>query len=686
MWCSPAKLGAGWEADVARVLKLFDPSAVVADVDLLNASGFYVTKIEIDPASEQHITQENPLAGQERVVSITCDLLGSSQDNTAAQYQGLLTILRRAEQFWKTKQVRDPIYLQLQHSTETKPLYAKVKGVVSVSAGNPWDVMFEVSKQLEEVTFHLIVEYPWREQVPGLVPTESTLNSLATRGHNAALIPLPGRRCEAPITHVYNYDASGPTWSGNLYDSVGFNLFAAAPATGDKFYVGWDSRPGDSIVIPIASQPSVLTGLTLAVRVYTGSWVAVTLGTNIAVYPTPASDSLSNMFNLTSKDLLITLAPGTAWAKTTINSVSAFWLEVEITALTSITGTWTTVGDQKVYCPIDPVVEIPNTLIDGDALPKLLMRHYALFSGATFPNFATPSRIIVGFRGNANQTYWTPFLAPTQYGLKSSWARTLGTDAAEEADNRLPDGYRLAVSFATQSAMSYTRMTWTGANILTYYRGQYRAFLAVEQVGGAAGDLRLKLRAWLGAASDGNPYVDLPEQPYTQTKDAGYEILDMGTITLGFSEYGGQNESSNLSVLFTLHAQRVSGAATLRVAGLWLIPIDEFSYEVDDGARGGYGIGRVLVSKQLLDVDYGVLLDRTCKFIDNGSGTKIAGVAWHRSTSQVRILPSWKYWACALYGRYKTTVGTGPLMYEPASMTMFSLSLVDCWSDLIGNS
>ena len=478
-------------------------------------------------------------------------------------------------------------------------------------------------------------------------------------------IHVPGAQHASPATHLYNYDLSLTAFSANQIAANGITLFSVAgsvPAVGDIVYIGWNVRPGNEFVLPIATALAA-TGLTVVPEAYiSGAWTALTPGTQINCLPDPGTNYGSVFGSI--GEWLLSIAPGFYWQTVAINSVTAYWVRLRITALTTWTTTPVTHASETCYTPQKPYFTIPSTAIKGDAPPRALFRMYAGKGGGTTPGMGTLSRVLFGAK-KASVTAFDSQLQLHQYGLPAGWARTLGTDAAEEANPRCSEGYCVGVSFATDATMK-VRDTLVGTSLWDDYEGLYNVFLIAEQVGGANADMKVKARFFLGSGASGDSYVET-DIAYLGTHDAGYEVVDLGSIRIPFGD-AAFVDTMTADIAIQVFAQRVSGASTLRLSRIVMIPTDVWYGWVDDDAtRDVNGGGTTLKDLAYVDMDMDVLLNRTGKFTKVGANY-IPIYAWHRSSAGATLKPATAYRIYMLPMHYPTTFGTGPFANTAGSM------------------
>lgn len=609
--------------------------------------------------------------------SLTLMLQGADVTATAILLNRLSLLLRDAARFWDDPSQPTPVYWEQRAEGEAGSRFAVLYEAPDASIRNAAARIFQASSWIDKLPLTLIREHPWRTQVPTSLPSPLTLTKTSGTVDKPE-IHVTSVEHNSPKTHLYTWDQSLNVFSANLNALTSIDLWkpgAPAPAVGDIVYVGWQTRPGFNIVLPIASIGDLVG--TYAVKAsYAGPvFTALTLGSQLTLYPDPGTD-LANLFK-TIGEWVINAQPGSLWVQTAINGVTAYWLAIEILTLTGGTTPPQTHATETTYVPRKPYFEISSARINGDASPRLMARFSAPVGGASVPGIGALSRIMVGARSNPPAGFFCTLHCHQYQPAGSSWTRTLGTDAAEETDTRCPEGTRLAVSFATQTGL-VNRLTLTGTNLLSAYANvpsgsyAYRVLLMCEQVGGANGDLKVKARALLGSTAAGSPFFDVPAAARAlKTHDAGYEAVDLGVLSVPFGPVVSADTLA-MDLLFQIFAQRVAGAATLRVSRIRLLPVTEWYFFADDPVYDATGGASALRGNRSLCVDFGVLTDRTIQMLLSGASL-IPSLIWHRSTAFSAIEPGKQYrFYCELL-HYAAAFGAAPMVSTAGAHLAVSL-------------
>jgi hypothetical protein len=191
------------------------------------------------------------------------------------------------------------------------------------------------------------------------------------------------------------------------------------------------------------------------------------------------------------------------------------------------------------------------------------------------------------------------------------------------------------VSFATD-ATSVVRVTLTGDDILSSYApGEYLVMVRCQQIGGSPGDCKVGAEVFLGAGAADDPHIFLGDSVPTLGADDGPEVLMMGSadepalLQLPFSRAYNSDSLASVDLVLKIYAERTSGASTLRLYDIFLFPIHEGSIGVDDPVTDTTSGSSALRGGCVLDIDGGVLANRTLKQIVVGSNL-IPAEEWGR--------------------------------------------------------
>jgi len=665
---------------MTRVLKIIDSGGVIAGtsgISLIDPATIIGTKGGLNSLSlsADQIDMETP--AHEVGENLKLNLYGSSQDNAASQYQTLKKILRKARKFFSTQHQTEPVYLQAQHANETSARYAIVKGARGISLPDLFDAPFEVDARIDAFGLDMVREHPWRGSVPGTLPTAITLTKTNGTADSTEVhvVNLGSTGTGDALSHIFNYDSSLTAFSTNQVAATGITLWSVSgstPAAGDILYLGFATRPGFNVVIPLATAGAFSADVVVEAYI-SAAWTALTLGTNFWFYPALTSADQDNMYKTTGENV-ISFGPGANWQTVAINGVTAYWVRVRLNTVSSWTTTPVSHATQIPYTQRRNYFDASASVIGGDAPPRLMPRFKAPTSGVV----VTPSanRISAIFCGAKAGTAFESILNLHQYELPSGWAVAMGTDTVEEADLRAPSATRAACAFTTATGMT-ARVTLTGTAKWADFVGTHRVLLLCEQTSGDAGETQVKARFLQGGSGATNPYLD-SKIVVLQGVDLGYELVDLGNMSVSPDSVSADALTDDL--IIQVFSERIAGAASVRFSRIVLIPIDVFFFKAwMDNANGTLH----LLSDEALDVDFGVLSDRTQKYRRSGANY-VPGTKWFRNASIRHIEPATQYRFYCLMARYSTTFGTGPLLVAAPSHLAISLYSVNSYMALRG--
>ena len=121
---------------------------------------------------------------------------------------------------------------------------------------------------------------------------------------------------------------------------------------------------------------------------------------------------------------------------------------------------------------------------------------------------------------------------------------------------------------------------------------------------------------------------------------------------------------ANTYIYFEILAARAAGAATLRIYSLDLLPVKDWSVELDDPLGDKTYGNTALRGDNGIDIDAGLITDRTGKFI-NALAAPVPVETWTRGGPPPQLNPETQYKLYFVNMHYPTTWGTGPLIATP---------------------
>ena len=641
---------------MARTLNLTDGTTTIS---LISTSGIIPTRM-VDGVK----MTEDQLFGEERYAAETLrlNLRGTSVDNVATQKQALVALLRKAVAFWKNGRSAAPVYLTQQLTGETNARYAIVRSVPILEEPATLRVPLELDFIIENFGLTIIRENPWSSRVPGVMPANPvTLTpTQGPTGETTCFVANNVDTLTATFVGLFNYDASGPTWSGDLKATAAVTIWSisgSTPAAGDMIYAGGYFS---TLIVPIGTAGVFTSNIVVEYSKGGGVWGTLTLGADpgYVLYPTGPEDG---MFKSTGQ-WGIFIKPPTDWAEDTVQTLTALWIRLRLDSVTA----WTTtpVTSSKFYPQKFDYIDLPSTAITGDGRPLIDLKMYAGSGGGSSPSYATPSRILVGARSTRNGDGLTNFRCAFPLGsdAPTSWALTAGTDTTLSTDKlNSPNGHVAHCDFAGDASMQ-TRVTLSGTGMLRYFEGTFKVLLLAEQTAGADGDCYVKAGVMIGGTTSGYPVVFLPAATTYQLKghDTGPEWIDLGELHLPFTP-AMPNDSLAADIHFLIQASRASGASALDFHMLKLLPTDEFALDYHDPLSDTTSGGSALRGDSLLEADAGIMTYRIIKKIISG-GNEIPIETWLGSGDMHKLEPNKQYRFYFVIMNYPTAWGDGYLV------------------------
>jgi len=665
---------------MTKQYKLSDGTTTINLLD--DAYGFSVAK-KGHNASKLYL--DNSLSGineLEFALSVKLVLRSVDHDDAADQLQDLIALLYQAWKYrnWPAMQSK-PIYIIEQTEDETEARYAVVKDS-TIQIPSAMQKRFDANV-LEEIKLTL-TRGVWQAGAPGAYPSSLVTVTASNGAASPTHVHVSNHRDDVSITHAYIADASGgPSFTAI---STGTTLFPATVAQNDYLIFGSTDNAFKTLVIPALGTAGNLTTTTLALKYYDGAaWTALTLGDDYTCFP---GASLEACLEQSSDDIVISVSPPSDWTKTTLNAINAYWLKIEETnAAPSYATRPVTNTDDSHYAQRAPYVEIPSTALGGDHFPFLCMRMKTPAGGDADETFANTSRILIGSRSRHLGSNEFVSRLNANSDNPTGWAASLGTDASSVNDPEAPGGTHVSIDFSTTESLA-KRLTITGTDKLPYFEGTYRPFLLVQQSGGDAEDVEVKLRVRIGSTDDYAPKHDLPveTEPLTAV-DKGVEAIELPILRIPFfSRKLNADTLTGVDLIFEVWAEIATGsAATLEIHGIELMPIDEGFIGLDDPVSDtSYG-NSALRGDCMLEVDNGIVHNRTIKMIKDSTNWILAET-WSRQGVGLRIEPARQTRLYFMMFHYADTWGEPPLICSPGMHLQFEMYERDVFFNLRGDA
>ena len=469
---------------------------------------------------------------------------------------------------------------------------------------------------------------------------------------------LANFRDDIAIDEVWQFDGVAG-WTDIGPGNNEWTWFTAAIAQNDAIY--WGST--DNAFKHVAGffrTAGAITTATLELQYWNAGWVALVEGTDYTIY---SADSLHTFMERTG-NYAISVKPPDDWVSANPgNGVAGFYLRLIELHAAPVYAIKPIHAGQGTFTPRDNYIEIPSTVLGGDAKAKLLLRNRTPTGGDENEGFANSSRILIGAKEDPGT-----FVMSLNAGADNpaGWAITNLTDAATVADTESPGGSRCHVTFGGDETM-VSRLRLTGTNKLADWVDEYRAMLRCQQVGGDVGDVTVKLVVLIGSTDAYAPKFETkavaleglaqgPEQVALSTNEPG------GTVKIPWLETKSTDNFADTNIYFEVWASRVTGsAAVLHIYCLDNLPVKKWSIETDDPLGDTVYGSTALRGDNCIDIDAGLITDRTGKMI-NALANPVPVETWTRGGPPPQLNPETQVKLYFVNMHYPTIWGTGPLI------------------------
>jgi hypothetical protein len=573
-------------------------------------------------------------------------LHSSDHDDAADRLRNLFTLFRQSKNYHTKRREDLPVYLEEQTANESNSRYAIVYDIPWIEIPDVLDVPFDVGTTLERWRIQM-VRGIWQssipaDQTPGVSITKSDGPADDTQVFIANHVDADD------ISYIYRADSDG-TFSSNLATDSQWALWDAG-TTDNWLYIGSTDGALNHVILDIETAADV--DATIVVQAYdTDAWRTLTFGTEFTTHPTGPS---TNLFN-TADEWAINISYIPNWTQNTINSDAAYWLRLGMEDVS----TWTTTpatSTNEAYSQRKSHIELSSNVLKGDIPPYLQFRFSAPYGSFTSnATMGTVSRVFMGAK-TRNLDGFSSHLNCGGYGNTSDWTVSYDTDTYNsDWTPSTPGGFKAVCYFTTEKTL-VPRVTFAGANKLDDYVGEYRVITRVQQAGGSEGDISVQVRASIGDTDIFSPQWT-SEEVTLSAKDSGWEIVDLGRLALPFTDIA-DTDVTEANLYFEILAAISTGSSWLQFSDLILIPIDEWSCVIDDPLTDLDKGSSALRGDTLLDLDFGVIQNRTIKYIKSGNDY-IPSETWYRHGKPWSVEPDRTAKIYFLLGHYRETYGWG---------------------------
>ncbi len=442
------------------------------------------------------------------------ELKGTSHDNVSSIIKDIYTLQRKAREFNTTNWRKTPVYLEARTLNETDVRYSLIHDIRMRSNSSLFGSVFDPGNIIENIEITIEREPYWRDKIPQTLPpffSISAPQAPSTQNDDSEQF-ISNFRHDNALTHILNYDDSLTAFSSNLIASPSFNYFevsGSTPAVDDIVYFG--STDGEFFNVTI-NTAAITTGVSFDLEYYNGSTWAAGGSSQYLLFQSSAP---AGQYVIVANGL-------SSWAATSIDGVSAHWIRIKATVVGS-PSTITQTG-QVIYSVEDNYISVPNTSIDGDVDAIGFIRYNTRVTpsqGVMWAIFGIKSRGLTTFTGRLNFGGQNP----------ANWSEAYGTDTSQTADVTAPGGNMAECSFATdQTLVKRANIVTSTSAIEVDFEGEYQVFLRCEQVGGAIGDVTVKLRTSHVQDVDS---IDVALKTFSSgAGEDGPEVVNLGKIRI----------------------------------------------------------------------------------------------------------------------------------------------------------
>lgn len=404
------------------------------------------------------------------------------------------------------------------------------------------------------------------------VVADSTYGQTATCTADAVFVANKHNR--ANISHLYRWDASIATYSGNLIqgaEGLPYQLLPTTPEVGDYLYAGIstdlnDSGPFCNVIFDIGTASTGVEGIW---EYYNGAWV--TLSVVDETIPLDTGESFQN-----TGIRGVFFAQPSDWITGAVNGVTGYWIRFKITAVVSPTHAHQ--QNRNPYSVVWPFVEVAANEIAGDlpALIKTIIKNHS-YSDTSTALYLGASRVIMGLRSMDRGEYFTPYInlstdlysGQNQYGI---FNEIVSADVTSVTTTLSPSGkaFRYNPAGLSAEALAFTVM-FTYIQ-LTTYAGTYRCFLRARHISGGLTGVRVRIATVFGDGNAENysPIVTIPQS------GNGYILSDMGILKAIPRAIAGSEIAESFKI--NVYLENTDAAAvSIDFTDLILMPIDEWA-------------------------------------------------------------------------------------------------------------
>lgn len=429
-------------------------------------------------------------------------------------------------------------------------------------------------------------------------------------------VNIINKRNVANLTHIY-IDDNGVFGPNLLFMLADYDLFPAVPvATQDRIAFGINtltpnSGPFNNLVFNILTAQIDLT--TIDWEYSTGGgpptgWAALTVQDNTNNYGKSVAGDPFDTTGIRS----VHWVPPANWVPGVYNGVTAYWVRAEVNAIGGAPApprqnVSTGPLGQQIHTVTWPHTEIDDAQVGGDipAIATVKLRNTSDGNAVVWHT----SKLILGLRSVTRDHdptgTRTPFEAFVNFGntqLLSFQQNVHGANTTAVADIEAPSGIMSQYNPLGAEAMAdRIEVRFTADRAYATTPGRYRILMRGAQIGGAAGDISVRLL--VENAPTNIPFYTSETIATPNTLD--WQLFDFGDVLLPGAGLMNTNEEF-WGLAFTFQASALNGTPNFNFYDFILMPADEWSGEITDWdpAYGAFlGYLSAVVERTLMKVD-----------------------------------------------------------------------------------
>jgi hypothetical protein len=387
-----------------------------------------------------------------------------------------------------------PTVLGTEYSTDVTNVIQEITSHANWASGDPLVVFLNYggTNPTAEVRFFYDYDNPHADGPALYIEYTAGSETVGVDPTCANSVYIGNKQNLGAITHSYYYDASGAAYSNQLVGkATPFALLPAVPALNDCLYFGSCNTissysPIFNVVFDIGTAAVDISGVW---EYYNGAaWVDL----DGAV---PGSYVCGNVNFIETGASHVTFRIPPEQVTTTINTYTGYWIRYRVTDI-DVAPAPPTQDNVYLYTVLNPYIDIDELEVGGDipAASRIIIDCGGCSDRRT-------STLNIALRSLDRGADFTAYLnvANNPPGIKfiSSAATHL------EVSSKSPCGYVDETSDVR--TVSTEECYWLlDPNIATQYIGSYHVYVRLEQINGAAGDVKLRARAVMGTGYNVN--------------------------------------------------------------------------------------------------------------------------------------------------------------------------------------